>query len=122
MLNKKNLVSTLEVLKKLKPEQFDMGNHYFLSNGFFVGSIIGHAAMELDSHNLNKNYITPHLVTGEPTIRWRAWAFDFYNIKHEAYDYLFSKEWAKKDNSLTGAINRIELYLKEEKLPKRKTK
>jgi len=111
-INRKNLERTLEVLKNIKDEKFfNMAHHsIILGNHNFVRSIIGWAACELDYERL-KEYIGFHLVTNEPLTRWRSWAFDFYNVKGDIYDYLFSKQWAYKDNTLKGAIARIEYFL-----------
>lgn len=116
-LNKTNLICTMSMLEKLKPnEYFNMNTHWLEIqddlNPQTCGSIVGYAAMKLDKSNILSNYKTPDLVTEKMKIRWSSWAFDFFNIKHEAYDYLFSKRWAHKDNTVLGAICRIQHYLK----------
>ena len=112
--NRKNIQRTIDVLKNLKKnEYFSMSTHQLELDDCKVASAIGYAATKLDLHNLLINYFTLHLVNNSPTTRWRSWAFDFYNIKGDVYDYLFSKQWAYKDNTLKGTIKRLEYFLDE---------
>jgi hypothetical protein len=117
MINKKRLRKTINDLKALRePFSFTMDTHYALEGKTASVSIIGYSAL-MQTFGDVKAYYTPHLVSGELVMRYRSWAFDYFNVKHDVYDYLFSKHWARKDNTLEGAILRLEYYL-EHGLPK----
>lgn len=90
---------------------FNMNCHIYQTINKTVVSAVGLSILCFDEKNFNQNYFTPHLVTGDPEPRYVSWAMDFFNVKREIYDFLFSKRNCLVDNSLENQIQRIELYL-----------
>ncbi|WIC41275.1 hypothetical protein MA9V1_011 [Chryseobacterium phage MA9V-1] len=117
-MNIKNLKRAQELLKTLKPEQFDMEDfRYTKPEEAFdkykktaecnsVGCIIGHCTI-LDTENVMSNYITCKGVIN--FIEWSKYFFEI-GFDDKTWHYLFDAIWAENVNTNTPehAILRIQ--------------
>lgn len=119
-MDKVNLTRMRDHLLTLDEDSFDMYNYSqdvsFITNikqleCNSVGCILGHCAI-LDKENVFKNFINYEF------INYEKWAENFIKISSDSlkYKFLFSSFWADYDNTLKGAIERINVVLSEKRI------
>ena len=119
-MHKTNLTKLAEYLKTIDPKNFNMITYHnldeFLTKKYLaskkycptVACVLGHAPMipgfELIPEDFDIN---------EDTISWSRYSNRIFQIPYnEIWNWLFSGEWTATDNSLSGAIKRIEYIIK----------
>lgn len=113
-MNKKNLTRIKHFLPTIDPKKFNMKRFrpHEMDKSIeckTVGCVIGHAVV-LDKENVYKNYINP--ITGG--IKFTTWMEDFLDLKdYRLFKFLFSGEWENYDNTIKGAIKRIDYILED---------
>ncbi len=110
-MNIANLQKMIKHLKTIDKDKFDMGTYredasYNTIKCTTVGCIIGHCVI-LD------NNIKEFIVIGG-TIDFTGWSEKFTGINMVSYKwgYLFSSLWETVDNTIEGAIRRLEKVIK----------
>lgn len=135
MANIENLRRAVEHLKTIDQSQFDMSFYvaniidgeklqlYYPKNVEYVnecgtvGCVVGHCAV-LDPDYFKKKVINrpSHLKELNPYL-YTDWSERFFDVKDEEWEWLFGERWSVYDNTISGAIARIELYVNQEKTP-----
>lgn len=109
-MNIENLQKMADYVKTILPVNFTM---WIYRNGQMkttecntIGCIIGHCTVLDDPQNLPKDY--------EGDIKFGLWSEKFTGLKWETkeWNWCFSSEWSKADNTPEGASKRIEYFLK----------
>lgn len=114
MANNQNLRLLAEGLKKLPVnyQKFDMDSFY--------ENLTGDTSLFVE--NINECGTSACAVGHGPTIKgleayrsetWREYTERVFGVTtfDETFTYLFGSEWANRDNTIDGAIDRIETYL-----------
>lgn len=118
-MKKENLQRMVDFLKsgKVTQEMFSMrsfrrgDDKHTECNS--VGCVLGWCT-ELDADNIKENY-----VYSSGGIAFYEWSEYFTGIPADGYDwdFLFSENWAEEDNTIQGAIKRLEFFIKNGKAP-----
>jgi hypothetical protein len=114
IMNIKNLRAIAALCRDIPQDKFDMGlyrseDHTTPECGS-AGCVLGHAT---------------RLETGELPRRWdgsidfEEWSESFTGLQHEShsFEWCFSSDWERYDNSPLGAAKRIEWMLKGNEVP-----
>lgn len=118
-MKKENLQRMVDLLNsgKVTQEMFDM-NKFRLGDKKntkcnSVGCVVGWCT-ELDSENIKENYIF-----SSGGIDFYAWSEYFTGMLAGGYNwrFLFSENWAEVDNTINGAIKRLEYVIKHGQTP-----
>lgn len=115
-MKKENLQRMVDFLKsgKVTQEMFDMNSYRTGDKKTpecnLVRCVLGWCA-ELDADNIKKNYIC-----SDGEIDLHAWSEHFTGVPwHDSnnfnWDFLFSRGWAYHDNTIQGAIKRLEFFI-----------
>lgn len=113
MINYENLKKAKELLKTIPEDRFDM-KHYTNKNSNTVSQVqntcnsvccvIGHCVVLDDYDNLIKYE--------DDIFNYHLWGKSFFGIKKGyLWDFLFSGNWFNTDNTVKGAIKRIDYVL-----------
>lgn len=104
-MNKENLLRMAEYIENIPQYLFDMDEFIAKNNCGTVGCVIGHCVWLDNPANM------PHFRSGN--IDFFAWseAFTGLNSSSDEWSWLFSPQWAKVDNTPTGAARRIRAFV-----------
>lgn len=113
-MNKANLQRMVDHLCTISDNQFDMRGYRLNGDKASpecnsVGCVIGHCTV-LDSENVKQNYLNSD--TG--IIKFTDWSYDFTGLHGYLWDFCFGGAWVDTDNTIEGAIKRIESVINGE--------
>jgi len=112
-MNKVNLQKMADYIKTIPQQSFDMSIYreeynYYDPECESVGCIIGHCTI-IDKENVKANYVDD--LSGE--IDFHKWSEQFTGLKSISpeWNFLFSMDWKDVDNSIKGAVQRLEYII-----------
>lgn len=111
-MNKENLQRMIDHLRTLPQNSFCMGayrknNEYSNTECNTIGCIIGHCTV-LDSDNIKNNYLYDN-----GYVKFLDWSYDFTGLDKYLWGFCFHSKWGIVDNTIEGAIKRLELVVND---------